>query len=146
MLDCAAARALLLEAEPAELESASDSELATHLAGCARCRAVARVIVAAERELGRALASATPRESTQEAARTAARRASRRRWAWRAAPLAAAAVLAGVLLGRREDIRQAAPPPGLSPAGSTIAVEAPAGRNVAVFRTANPDIVVIWFF
>jgi hypothetical protein len=145
-MTCAEARDQMLEADRPDLTAATTSGLSLHLRGCAGCRAAAERILDAERELGRALAAATPGRTPHAAAWAAARRASRRRWVSRAAPLAAAAVLAMVLLGRRADVRRAPPAPTRFASGSDIAVEAPPGRSVAVFRTDNPDIVVIWFF
>jgi len=145
-MTCAEARDQMLEADRPDLGAATASELSLHLRDCARCRAAAERILDAERELERALAAATPGRTPREATRAAARGASRRRWTSRAASLAAAAILAIVLLGRRADVRRPPPAPTRFASGSDIAVEAPPGRSVAVFRTDNPDIVVIWFF
>src|SRR2546428_13292029 len=145
-MTCAEARDQMLEADRADLTAATASELSLHLGGCARCRAAAERILAAERELERALAAATPGRTPPEAARALARRAARRRWMSRAAPLAAAAGLAIVLLGRRGDVRRAPPAPTRFTGGPHIAGEAPPGRSGVVFRTHNPHIVGIWFF
>jgi hypothetical protein len=71
-------------------------------------------------------------------------------WRW-TVPLAAAAGVGALLL---VVTRPAGPPPlvedrpaDLSRRGTGgVSVRAPAGRNVAVFQTDNPDIVVIWFY
>ena len=145
-MTCAEARERMLEAERTDLSGATDSELSLHLRGCARCRRAAHRILEEERVLFGVLASATPRRGADEAVGLVRRRARRRRWMWRAAPLAAAAVLAIVWLGRPARVEQSARSPTPPAAGSGIAVEAPPGRSVAVFRSDNPEIVVIWYF
>lgn len=142
-MTCATARDLMLEAERADLEGATDSELSRHVRTCAGCRAAAARILDAERALGDAFAAMTPRRRAEDAVAEAAQRAGRRHWAWRAAPLAAAAALAALLLARREP---AVPPLSPLPTAAAIEVQPPPGRTVAVFHTDNPDIVVIWFF
>jgi predicted anti-sigma-YlaC factor YlaD len=145
-MDCRAARELMSTADRAALEAASEAALAAHLAHCASCRASARAILDAERELVRALAAATPRRSLEEVGRTAASRPAQRRWLWRAVPVAAAAVVAALLLGRPAPVRWLPQGPTRFAHRAGIAVQAPPGRSVAVLRTDNPDIVVIWFF
>jgi hypothetical protein len=145
-MNCTAARELLLVADAAELAGRGRAELAVHVRDCQACRAAAAAILEAERQLGQALAAATPRRGVDQALELARRRAWRRRWAWRVAPLAAAALLAIVWLGRPARLEQQALSPTPPAVGSGIAVEAPPGRSVAVFRSDNPEIVVIWFF
>ena len=145
-MTCVEARGQILEADRNDLAGATDSELSLHLRGCAGCRTAADRILEAERELGRALAGAAPRRAADEAVLTATRRGVRRRWVWRAAPLAAAALFAAVLLGRRRAVEQARPSARRPLAPADIAVEAPLGGSVGVFRTDNPDVVIIWFF
>jgi len=50
------------------------------------------------------------------------------------------------LIARREEVEPPLSPVNAPPIRSGLAVEGPPGRNVAVFQTDNPDIVVIWFF
>jgi len=145
-LTCSTARELMLEADPLDLLGATQTELSLHVDGCTRCRTAAQRMLEVERELRDALGAATPRRSVNDAVRVARRRAWRRSWLWRASPLAAAAVLAIVWLGRRAPLQQPASPPIRPAGGSSVAVAAPPGKSVAVFRTDNPDIVVIWFF
>ena len=145
-MTCAEARERMLEAERTDLSGATESELSLHLRGCARCRRAANRILEAERELWGALAAATPGRGADEAVGLVRRRAQRRRWVWRVAPLAAAAVLAVALIARREEVEPPLSPVNAPPIRSGLAVEGPPGRNVAVFQTDNPDIVVIWFF
>lgn len=149
-MDCTTAHELMLEADPQDLRDGSDSELGRHLATCADCRATARRIDAAETALRRAVSGQRPRRDIARVIATARaegahRTALRRRWQ-RWMPLAAAAgLVALVWIGRRESVRVTAALP--EPSGTAaVTVEAPAGRNVAVLETPNPDIVVIWFF
>src|ERR1043166_3406376 len=144
-MTCADARERMLEADRTDLAGATDSDLSRHLRGCAGCRAAADRILEVERELGRALAAGAPRRAPNDAVLTATRRGVRRRWMWRSAPLAAAALLAAVLLGRHPTVERSWPSAQTPPATADIAVEAPGG-SVAVFRTDNPDVVIIWFF
>jgi hypothetical protein len=149
-MNCAAAREMMLDADPSELDGTIESELIQHVRTCALCSAAAQRIITAERELRHALRNAAPRLAADEAIRRATRRrlAPYRR-AWPAIALAAAATLAALLVGRPETTGPSlppTPPPPPPPAGSGLAVEAPPGRSVAVFRTDNPDIVVIWFY
>ncbi|HEY6158403.1 MAG TPA: hypothetical protein VIV88_13170 [Gemmatimonadales bacterium] len=143
---CADARERMLEADRNDLAGATDSDLSRHLRGCAGCRAAADRILEVERELGRALAAAAPRRAANDAVLTATRRGVRRRWIWRSAPLAAAALLAAVLLGRHRPVERSWPSTQRPFAPADIAVEAPLGGSAAVFRTDNPDVVIIWFF
>jgi hypothetical protein len=142
---CADARERILEADRNDLAGATDSDLSRHVRGCAGCRAAADRILEVERELGRALAAAAPRRTTDDAVLTATRRGVRRRWMWRSAPLAAAALLAAVLIGRHRTVEQSWPSTQTPLAPADIAVEA-RGGSVAVFRTDNPDVLIIWFF
>jgi hypothetical protein len=143
-MTCSEARERLLEVDPIELAGKGNSELAAHVRGCSRCAAVAQVILNDERDLGRALADASPQRAAEDAMRTAPRQTRR---VWRAATtLAAAALLAALLLRPRDEGRHALLSPSGAAVRSDIDVEAPPGKSVAVFRTDNPDIVVIWFF
>jgi hypothetical protein len=144
-MTCIEARAALLEADLEELRGTADTPLARHLRDCAACRAAAERIVRTEGALARRLAALPPR---REALRTpATRRRTRHPWRW-AVPLAAAATIVALIVTRPGQ----RPPPGDAPVASgrpgpsPVAVTAPAGRNVAVFETADPDIVIIWFF
>lgn len=125
---CETALERMLEAEPAELRGEVDTEMARHIAGCARCGAVAAAMLAEANALDAALGEyAAALAGTTDADRTAAARVAAdaaltaigpengeetlpgrgpvssrsrgRRWT-RAAwlPLAAAAALAGVLV------------------------------------------------
>jgi hypothetical protein len=71
---------------------------------------------------------------------------------WRRAglvtPLALAAGIGALLLLGDGNGRPASPStaPVTGVAVPALEVEAPAGSSVAVFRTDNPNIVVIWYF
>lgn len=150
MMDCRAVRDALLEADLAELRGERESDLSRHLAGCADCRAAATRILQAEGALLHALQAPEARrpiESVVAAARAEAARRAMRRRAWRRwVPLAAAAGLGALVWINRRDPPRLPPPPRDSGPTATVTVEAPPGRNVAVLKTGNPDIVVIWFF
>ena len=150
-IDCARALELLLEADPGELSGSGDSELAAHVRGCARCRAVGLELLAEQEQLNRELAALEPRDGVEDALRLARRnrlRRSRRRRAWRlAAPLAAAAAVAAVFLARW-------PEAGTMP-GEVVAlpakrieplVEVSEAQNVMVFETRDRSAKVIWFY
>jgi len=149
-MDCAAARALLLEADPAELRGGGDSPLAAHLAECAACRARAEAILAGEAELGAALRMlATPSADAKVIPLR-----PRRPWGGRMVPAAAslaaiAAALAAVMLAGPDT----APPRVASvderarlmfPAAPVARAEA--GRSVAVLKTSDPGVTVVWVY
>lgn len=142
-MNCAAARELLLEADLRALSG----ELHAHLDGCLECRALVEHLRVAERELARRLAAVTPRTdaatAVQQAAAKARRRARRRRGA-AIVTLAAAAGLGAVVVSTRQSPLPGSVPAMLAPA--RLSVTAPPGRNVAVLKTDNPDVVVFWFF
>jgi hypothetical protein len=146
-MNCAAARAVLLEADLADLRGATDSELAAHLRSCEACRWAADAILATERAAGAWLARRAPRRRAGDAR---ARRRATPRWAWRwAVPVAAAAGIVALVVTRPGDRPPSVPVPAATveaPGHAGIAVRAPAGRSVAVFATADPDIVVIWLY
>ena len=142
-MNCAAARELLLEADLRAL----DGELAAHIAGCPECRSLAEHLRTAERSLARGLAAIRPSvdsvTAVTRAAAEAGRRARRRRGA-AIATLAAAAGLGAVVFSTRRPELTGTAPAVFAPA--RLAVTAPPGRNVAVLKTDNPDVVVFWFF
>jgi hypothetical protein len=148
-MDCAAARALLLEADPAELRGEGDSPLAAHLRTCADCRAAADAILAGEAELDAALRTlARPSEGSRVIPLR-----PRHGWSRRIAPAAVsfaalAAAVAGVMLAR-----PAAAPRGASteqiarlmfPAPPVARAEA--GRSVAILQTSDPGVTVVWVY
>ncbi|HEX7051979.1 MAG TPA: hypothetical protein VF188_17355 [Longimicrobiales bacterium] len=160
-MNCNDARERLLEAEPAELAGRGESELAAHLRTCARCAGAAARLLEGQALLDARLAAFRPRASVDQllerlplaagrveaAVAGASGRTSPSRRRLRAAaavPLAAAAVVA-ILVFRRE------PPPRPLPvaepsAGTVPAVRVPAGRDAAIFRTANPKITIVWIY
>ncbi|HUE77804.1 MAG TPA: hypothetical protein VMM83_07680 [Longimicrobiales bacterium] len=139
-MKCQDALERMLEAEPSALkgDDTADPGLARHLRECARCRAVAEVLVEELDALDAGL---------DHVARPS-RAAPRRRVAtW--APLAAAAVLAAVLLLGRDAGRTAIPDRGpdvdVDPP-ARVAVTLPADRGGAVMSTNNPKITVVWLY
>jgi anti-sigma factor RsiW len=148
-MDCAAARALLLEADPAELRGEGDSPLAVHLRACAACRADAGAILAGEAELDAALrALATP--SADPKVIPLRPRSREMRIVPAAGTLAAlAATVAAVMLARPH----AAPPRGAD-AEQIARLMFPAppvaraadGRSVAVLQTSDPGVTVVWVY
>ena len=143
-MNCLEARAALLEADLEELRGTADTSLALHLRDCADCRAGAERILRVEDALGRRLAALAPRRSIARAPATPRRR---RPWRW-AVPLAAAAGIVALVVTRPPEPRPEdhRPPDLATHEVGGVSVRAPAGRNVAVFQTDNPDIVVIWFY
>jgi hypothetical protein len=148
-MSCTDARAALLEADPVELRGEAETAVSLHLRECAACRAAADAILATEAAAGRWIETRAPRRGVADALARGRSAGRRRRWRW-AAPVAAAAGIAALVFLTRP----AAGPPSARPAGATaaasapggVAARAPAGRNVAVFATADPEIVVIWLY
>jgi hypothetical protein len=143
-VNCTDAYEAILEADPAVLRGEGAGELARHLLACTACRARARRVLDATDALDQALEA----EGVSLGGR---RRAipTRPRLARRLAPwgLVAAAAAAGVLLLSRPG----APgrPDVAAPAPSAVAVDvdlSSSARPVAVLRTADPNITVVWFF
>jgi hypothetical protein len=148
-MDCAAARALMVEADLAEVRGEGDSPLAAHVRACAECQGHAAMILEGEAELDAVLAElARPSEK----ARVVPLR-PRRGWAGRIAPAASsfaalAAAVAGVMLAR----------PHAAPRGATAeqiarlmfptppVARAEAGRSVAVLKTSDPGVTVVWVY
>jgi len=150
-IDCDAALARMMEAEPAELSGDADTELAAHMNECSRCGAVAARLLEGQAELDRALGEVRPRTSAEEALKRARSRAGRSRGAtWRVAvPLAAAAILAGILFLRSTPFQQL-PEPTTSEFTRDwerrAFVEARSSRNVLVFETGDRSAKVVWFY
>lgn len=147
----------MLEAEPAELAGTADTLLADHIRGCARCGAVAELLLAAQEEMVEALARSIPSAPVEDAIRRARQEsaAGPQRRAWfvgsAAAGLAAAAILAVLLLTGPE------PPEGepwaggdeialVEPEQPAPSVEAPQGRSVMVLNTGNPRMRIVWVY
>jgi anti-sigma factor RsiW len=145
-MNCAAAREMMLEVDLTELDGTIESELIEHVRACAQCSAAVQRILTAQRALRHALRNAAPRLAPDALIGRAKRHVPLYRRAWPAAALAAAATLGALLLSRPESSVPMLPPTPPPTAGSGLAVQAPPGRSVAVFRTDNPDIVVIWFY
>lgn len=148
-MTCATIRDKLLEAELGELRGHGDSPVSRHVRTCPACRELADRVVYGERALAMALAELRPRvdgTNTGAALTRSPRHARRFSAVW--ASVAVAAGITAILFARSG--RGPAPTnPVPEPRRGQVAlpiVEAPAGRNVAVLNTGNPDIVVVWFF
>lgn len=167
---CEDARALLLEADVAELDpdgsSAPSSPLAAHLRDCARCAAAAADIHRGLAELNARLTAAVPDGAVDaimarlaapvavagEAApdRAVAGRNFPAGRSWRRSPWMPVAIAAGIA-GLFFVTRVRTPPPmGGTPqlvsAPALPLVESSGSAGVAVIETDNPDITVLWFF
>jgi len=161
---CIRSTAWLLKADLERLRGEGDSEDASHVRACARCRELAHRVLDRCAQLENALgsfpapvdvdailararlvrikgesASASPRHGSRD--RSADSRSPWRRWL----ALAAAAAIAGLLI-----MRSPTPPLPIGLSGPVVneapLVEVFAGQEVAVMATDNPDITVLWFF
>lgn len=155
---CEIARDRILEADPAELTNEVTGDLAEHLETCSACRTLAERVLESERALAGAVTAMEPGLDVDVAL---ARVPSGRGWGavrgWRRAglalPLAAAAVAAFVMLKPAGNLGQAV---AFDPSSPVVARAlgwdrpAPVVRNtshasVAILRTENPDITIVWF-
>ena len=153
MSECRRSFDTLLDADVAELSGLAETELAVHISGCISCAAAARKILEGNDTLDDVLGSAPPIDARALVARArlealpkAVEKAPNPARRWRGwAMLGAAASIAALLVLSERDVRM----PGVEVAPRTevhAIVEAPAGRNVAVIQTDDPDITVLWFF
>jgi predicted anti-sigma-YlaC factor YlaD len=148
-MNCDTARELLLVADPADLDGRTESELSRHLRDCEACRRAADLVLHALAELEVGLAS-NPDTSAVATARRAIAEARKRRvrsqWVRRAVPLAAAAGLAALLIVRRSPRLPPDTVPPRAPIHDVTVTAPPGGQSLAVLHTADPNIVVVWFF
>jgi hypothetical protein len=155
MLTCAEARDRLLMADAQELTPGHASPLGAHLAGCHDCarraeriRAFVDAVIEDLADAGEFDAAGLVRRALapeEPMAPPSGGTLGGRRFAPAWAALAAAAAIGAVLVWPDR------PPelPGIpvdTPRRAPPTVEAPAGRDVAVLPTSNPDITVLWFF
>lgn len=150
-MTCEQARQAMLDADPAELAGQGSSALVGHLVSCARCAGRAHAILEGQQALAAALSAHRPRVAAEEAvqaAHVAAAQPEPRRRGWRVAVSGALAAGIALLLfwTRWNPPAERMVAPESAPALPPFAVQGPPGRTVAVFRTANPDIVVVWYF
>lgn len=145
-MNCETARASILEADPAELRSESESPLGEHLRGCARCRAAADSVVRSMRLLDEGLAL-MPRTTVDTVLENLPRRRDRRVEPWIPWGIAAA-VVAGLLLARpwSPETPPMHPPVALAAESSPPVIEDAEGAPVAVFATRDPSITVVWIY
>ena len=149
MTPCTSRLEALLDADVAELDGSGDSDLAQHVRSCDQCRAAAEHVLATNHALDSALDATVEPDVDALLARarlrpvpgtTALRPLRGRRW-----PIvAAAAAIGALMLGRGDRPLPGDPPLLLSEA--TVTLDVPAGQDVAVLQTDNPDITVLWFF
>ncbi len=144
---------LLLEAEPDELAGIGDTEVAQHVAHCRRCRAVADEILGGQALLAdglRVLSPAGDVNSVVERIRLRERRRHQRSRVRKfVLPLAAAAVLSVLVFGDRMSRRMVyddTTARGAATLEAARAIQVSPARNVAVMKTDNPKITVIWFY
>ena len=157
---CAGFRELLLEADPAELSGAGDSLLALHLRDCARCAADAERVLAAQKDMADALADITASAAPPPAAVSTRQRGlrawstsisrgrARPRLIMGAAPLAAAAVLALLFVRQRDSNELLRLEPDIEPvavADGVPVVNVTTAHDVAIMKTADPNITVVWY-
>ncbi len=144
-MTCTEAYEAILEADPGELSGNGDGPLTSHLSGCRRCQQLARAVLDEEADLGRTLVETVPSPNLDEILEGRMHRSPRRRNAWgKVAPVAAAASLVGIFFTREPQL----PGPLYTPPPASVGmdVQAPEGQNVAVLKTNNPDITVLWLF
>jgi len=147
-MNCDAAIDLMLEADPAELRGEAPGKLRDHLATCGRCRLIAERLVEEQEMLRHVLEHVEPRlpvETALERATWSARMRRRRRMWLRVGPALAAASVAGVLLVSNQPGGPVGQPTLPTPEPTPV-VQPPPGVDVALFETANPDIVVVWLY
>jgi hypothetical protein len=165
-MTCMEARDLLLVAEPDALRGADDSELAAHIRSCAECAGAARTIIEMnmrlDHALGRIVERSTAAQESAELDKSAETPSHTRAvvplWKRKRAPgrasayMAAAAVLciavAGVMLQRHVARSAGESYPLHIPERQTLAapvVNTTQAGAVAVIRTNNPKITVVWY-
>lgn len=152
MSDCASFRALLLEAEPAELRGEGESPLARHVRACSSCARAAALVLGETARLDALLSEAPPLDvdallarAGVKSGRAAAppRRFLRRLWV----PAAVAAALAALLLWQAVGVRTPPTPITAVAERTTLPLVEPIpGQDVAVMQTDDPDITVVWLF
>lgn len=140
---CAQYRAALLSADPDELRGLGASALARHIQECARCASDAQRILGTTAMLAARLDNSVRTSRTRGAAAE-----SDAPPVWWALPIAA--VLASVLIGGQgwlnrdaEVVPRVGAPQKVELPVDMPVVNAPADRNVAVFRTTD-NITVVW--
>lgn len=145
-MNCETARASIVEADPAELSSESESPLGEHLRGCASCRAAAASVLGSMTLLDEGL-TVIPRTTVDAILENLPRRRVRRVGSWIPWGIAAA-VVAGLLLARpwSTETPPMHAPIALAAESSPPVVEDAEGAPVAVFATKDPSITVVWIY
>jgi hypothetical protein len=140
---------LLLEAEPDELAGIGSSEVAQHVAHCSRCRAVANEILEGQGLLAGGIRALGPAGDVGLVVGRIRLRDRRRRQLRKVVlPLAAAAVLSVLVVGDRMSNGNVFDDPAGDVTNLEMArsIQVSPNRNVAVMKTDNPKITVIWFY
>lgn len=144
---------VLLEAEPDELAGVGDTAVAQHVVLCSRCRAIADEILEGQALLAEELRVLTPARNVESVVDRVRAQVPRRRLRSRlrtvVLPLAAAAVLSILVLGDRVPQRMVSndtTPHGAARLDAARAIQVSPARNVAVMKTDNPKITVVWFY
>ena len=144
---------VLLEAEPEELAGVGDTALAQHVARCSRCRAIAGELLEGQTLLAEGLRLLTPARNVESVVDRIRLQAARRRLRSRlrtvVLPLAAAAVLSVLVVGARVPRRTVfddTTARGAATLEAARAIRVSPARNVAVMKTDNPKITVVWFY
>jgi hypothetical protein len=149
---CAEALQAILEADPSILEGKGDNSLALHIQVCPHCREMARAVLEGESLLAEELVAALPPPDLEALLDEVLGpdsippklRFRHRRLGLTLLPLAAAAAMVALFLGGEPRLPgDPYLPPERAPG---LGLEVPAGRNVAVMATSDPDITVLWLF
>lgn len=145
-MNCETARASILEADPAELGSESESPLGEHLRGCPSCRAAASSVLGGMTLLDEGLA-VMPRRPVDAILDTLPGRRDGRVASWVPWGIVAA-IVAGLLLARpwSPETPPMHAPVALAAESSPPVVEDADGGPVAVFATRDPSITVVWIY
>jgi hypothetical protein len=131
-------------ADPDELRGTAATLLAQHVRACAECRERAATILAESAALADAITAVTAAHQPMRV-----QKSRRRRWlAGALLPLAAAAALLVFVMQDRSASDDPLPPilMPVQKVAEVPVVNAQPGRNVAVMRTNNPKITVVWYY
>jgi hypothetical protein len=147
-MKCAEARDAMLTADMDELRGDADTALARHIAACAECARIALLITEDAASMNHALMTLSTPVPTRTAAVTSHTRKRLRPPFALAAAAALACIAVSAALMQRELARRAGDayplylPPVVAHAGP---VNKTGDGAVAVIRTSNPKITVVWY-
>lgn len=167
MNTCKLMRRMMLTASSEALHGMGDDPLARHIETCPACALIARRLLRRTEELDQVLdagglapdvdailAQATGAEASERVVAAEGRRSPRSRVRWRRwAPLAVAASAAALLIlvrarspGPQRSARVDRSEAMVAPSEAFPTVQSAPGHNVAVIRTDDPDLTVVWYF